>query len=146
MGLAALAVGSNDRGTGAEVDLGLVAWLALEASEGQFAGRLQAADEATDGVVAPGEAVLGDQVLVDPLGGEAGRTWTGSDSRHGSQSLRATAMVPDAGWNRARRRDQFDTVPRWFRAGGRIGWFWISTERVPSRRAHWLVLAPPWPA
>ena len=33
-------------------------------------GLLEAADEPADGVVAAGVAVLGDQVLIDPLGGE----------------------------------------------------------------------------
>ena len=52
MGFAALAVGADDRGTCAEVDLGLITGLAFEAAEGELARRLQAADEATDAVVA----------------------------------------------------------------------------------------------
>ena len=36
MGLAPLAVGSDDGGTGAEVDLGLVAGVALDAAEGEL--------------------------------------------------------------------------------------------------------------
>ena len=68
VGLAPLAVGADDRCSGAEVDLGLVARLALDAAEGQFVRLLEAADEAADAVVAAGEAVVGDQVLVDPLG------------------------------------------------------------------------------
>ena len=71
MGSAALAIGPDDGGTGAEVDLGLVTGLALEATEGKLAGRLQAADEATDAVVAAREAVFGGQILVDALGAEA---------------------------------------------------------------------------
>src|SRR6478752_2209759 len=35
VGLAALAVGADDRGAAAKVDLGLVAWVALDAAEGQ---------------------------------------------------------------------------------------------------------------
>ena len=41
MGLAALAVGADDRGARAEVDLGLVTGLALEAAEGELACRLR---------------------------------------------------------------------------------------------------------
>ena len=59
MGFAALAVGADDWGACAEVDLGLVAGPALEAAEGKLARRLQATDEATDAVVAAGEVVFG---------------------------------------------------------------------------------------
>ena len=67
VGLAPLAVGADERRTGAEVDLGLVAGVALDASEGQFVRFLEAVDEPADAVVGAGEAVVGDQVLVDPL-------------------------------------------------------------------------------
>jgi hypothetical protein len=58
MGSAALAVGCVNRSTGAEVDLGLLPWLTLKAPEGKFLYRLEAANKATDGVVAPPEAVF----------------------------------------------------------------------------------------
>jgi hypothetical protein len=70
MGLAALAVGTNDPGTFAEVDLGLFTRPAFEAAKGELACRRQPADEAPDAVVGPGEAVLGDQVLVNALGAQ----------------------------------------------------------------------------
>ena len=42
VGLAPLAVGADDRGAGAEVDLGLVAGVALDATEGQVVRLLRA--------------------------------------------------------------------------------------------------------
>ena len=93
MSFAALAVGADDRGACAEVDLGLVTGPALEAAERQLAGRLQAADEATDAVVAAGEAVLVTQVLVDALGAQT-RIALGLDQiAPGLALARATAMV-----------------------------------------------------
>ena len=71
MGPPTLAFGPHDGGARAEVDLGLVTGLALEATEGELAGRLQSADEATDAVVAAREAVLVGQILEDSLGAEA---------------------------------------------------------------------------
>ena len=64
----ALAFGPHDGGARAEVDLGLVTGLALESAEGKLAGRLQAANEATDAVVAACEGVLVGQILEDLLG------------------------------------------------------------------------------
>ena len=78
MGSAALAVGCDDWSAGAEVDLGLVPGLTFEAPEGKLLYRLQAADEATDGVV----AALRSCVRTSDPGKCAGRsgpdcTWTG---------------------------------------------------------------------
>src|SRR5450755_2238036 len=71
MSFAALAVGADDRCAGAEVDLGLIAWPALEAAEREFAHRLQAMDETTDAVVAAREVVFRRKILVDALSAQA---------------------------------------------------------------------------
>ena len=71
MGSEALVVGCINRSTGTEVDLGLLPWLTLKAPEGKFLYRLEAANKATDGVVAPLEAVLGREILVNALGAQA---------------------------------------------------------------------------
>ena len=63
MGSPALALGCDDRGSRAEVDLGLVTRLALEPPEGKLEHRGEAVDEATDGVVASPEAVFGGEIL-----------------------------------------------------------------------------------
>ncbi|MFQ5806784.1 MAG: hypothetical protein ACE5I3_10075 [Phycisphaerae bacterium] len=70
MGPSPFAVGTNDRGTFAEIDLGLSARLALDPSEGQRAGAAQSLDEPPDAVLLRPKAVLGDQVLVDSFGRE----------------------------------------------------------------------------
>ena len=117
----------------AEVDLGLLAGPAFQAAEWQFARRLQPTDEAPDAVVAAGEVVLGDQILVDALGAEArDRTWPGSHRARarsrscdrggsiagtgGGDRIRLRAVEPGAHWLvlTRHRRD---------RAGGRNGWF-----------------------
>jgi hypothetical protein len=71
VGPASFAIGSDDWRAGAEVDLGLVAGVALDAAEGEVVHLLEASDEATHAVVAACEAVVGDQVLIDPLCGES---------------------------------------------------------------------------
>ena len=124
VGLAPLAVGADDGGAGAEVDLGLVAGVALDATEGQVVRLFEPADEASDAVVGAAEAVVGDQVLVDPLGGEP-EVAPGPDQ----VPPRLTATGPAAGAGRrigcragSRERESRRTVAP-FRAGGRIGWF-----------------------
>ena len=144
VGLAPLAVGADDRGAGAEVDLGLVAGVALDAAEGQVVRPLEPADEPADAVVAADEAVVGDQVLVDPLGGEPEVALGPDQSRHGSQPLarplpRGCGTVPEpvgAMAGSARRRRPRSRWAHWLvlavvgavRAGGRIGWFWRSVR------------------
>jgi hypothetical protein len=71
MGLATLAIGADDRGACAELDLGLFFTRStLEPTESEFARRLEAINEATDAVVASREAVVGNEVLVNGLGTE----------------------------------------------------------------------------
>jgi hypothetical protein len=65
---AALAVGRDDWSTGTEVDLCLVSRLTFKMPEGKLVYGLQAADKATDGIVAALEAVFGSEILVDALG------------------------------------------------------------------------------
>ena len=103
MGLAALAVGTNDRGACAEVDLGLVTGPAFEATEREFARRRQPADEAPDAVVAAGEVVLGDQVLVDALGAQAQIALGLDDVPPGLALARATATASALARPRPRR-------------------------------------------
>ena len=64
----ALAVGCDDWSAVAEVDLSLVPRFTFKAPDGKFLHRLQAADKATDGVVAAPEAVFGRKILVNALG------------------------------------------------------------------------------
>ena len=127
MGLAALAVATNDPGTCAEVDLSLLTRPAFEAAKWQFARRRQLADEAPDAVVGTGEAVLGDQVLVDALGAEP-------EVALGLRSHRARARTRscDRGGGR------FSPGPK-----GPVTDRCLSpAQKQPSRRAQWLVLAP----
>ena len=77
MGSAAFTVGCDDHGAGAEFDLSLVAGLTLDAAEGELLCRLDAANKATDGIVAALEAVFGGKILVIPLGSSPDCTWTG---------------------------------------------------------------------
>jgi hypothetical protein len=125
MGLASLAVGFDDGGTGAEVDLGLVAGVALDASEGELARVLEPADEAADAVVGAGEAVVGDQVLVDPLRSEA-EVALGPDQL--PPRLTATGATTASGLRIGPRSGGRDSES-WgvlvsLRAWGRLGWFW----------------------
>ena len=66
--LATLPVAADDRGPAAEIDLGLFAWLAFHAAKGQFARPAQPPHEPHHAPVAAREAVLVDQVLIDPPG------------------------------------------------------------------------------
>src|SRR5437773_12417537 len=61
------AVGHEKRRPAAEVHLHFVARLALHAADWQLRAPAQPADEAAHAVVAAREAVLDDQVLVNPL-------------------------------------------------------------------------------
>jgi hypothetical protein len=55
----------------AEVDLRFLAGAVFQSAEGELLLGSELADEAADAVVAAGEAELGDQVLVDALGGQS---------------------------------------------------------------------------
>src|SRR5262249_60661104 len=115
------AVGQEERGTAAEIDLGLFAGTAFEAPEGQLQGRLQVADKPAHAVVAAGEAVLAHQVLMNTLGGQA-EVELGLDG--GAPRLAVTG----ASWGRRslacrRRRDRRIGAAR---PDGRNGRFWIA--------------------
>jgi len=69
--LVALAVGTDNWGACAEVDLNLITGSALEPAERELSRRLQAMDETTDAVVAAREIVFRGEILVDALGTEA---------------------------------------------------------------------------
>ena len=121
---AALAVGADDRGACAEVDLGLIAGLALESAERELSLRLQAMNETTDAVVAAGEVVFCGEVLVDALGAQAPIA-LGLDlvSPGLALALATVALV-----NTDRGRSDGLVIWVWpclecVRAGGRIGWF-----------------------
>src|SRR5512142_1692060 len=130
VGLATLAVEADDGRAGAEVDLGLVAGVTLDAAEGEFVGLFEAVDEPADAVVAAGVAVVGDQVLVDPLCGEP-------EVALGPDQLppRLTAAGPTAaaglriGCRAVSRGRELRRVLVPLRAGGRIGWFWRAVDR-----------------
>src|SRR5512142_3343688 len=126
VGLAPLAVEADDGRAGAEVDLGLVAGDTLDAAEGEFVGLFEAVDEPADAVVAAGVAVVGDQVLVDPLGGQPLIGLVCDQC-----APRLTAADPAGA---ARRRDRVRAGGRDGRPGrvvgllgadGRNGWFWV---------------------
>ena len=146
MGSAALAVGCDDRGAGAEVDLGLVAGLTLEAPEGKLEHRLEAADEATDGVVAAPEAVFGREILVNALGAQTLIALGLDDVSPRLAVARATAGSAAAIAGRASGgTSAFGAVSRPSSRGAH--WLVLALARgCRSRRAQWLVLAPPWPA
>jgi len=55
---------------GTTVDIGFLPGLAFPTTEGQFGNRAQAPHEALHRRVVPGESMVGDQILVDPLGRE----------------------------------------------------------------------------
>jgi len=63
-----LAFGNDDRSSAAEVNLGLGARLALHPAEGQRRRLAQLTHVTPHAMVPGGKAVLGDQVLPDPLG------------------------------------------------------------------------------
>ena len=141
MGLAPLAVGADDRGSGAEIDLGLVARLALDATEGQLLRLLESADEPADAVVATHEAVVGDQVLVDPLCAEA-EVALGPDQL--PPRLTATgptaAMSCGSGVEPGVASVNLGSAVVLLRAEGALAGF-ARRRPLPSRGAHWLVLA-----
>jgi len=58
----------EDGRPGPEVHLGLVPRQALQAAEGKRQGLPEVPDESLDAVVTAGKAVIGHQILVDPLG------------------------------------------------------------------------------
>ncbi len=68
--LATLPVRTDDRRSGAEIDLGLFACGTLHAPHRQRAALSQTPHESLDAVVAAREALLADKVLEDPLGTE----------------------------------------------------------------------------
>ena len=61
------AVGAGDGDAAAKINLGFFAGSTFHAAEGQVPLRAQAAHKAADAVVVEGEAVVADQVLVNPL-------------------------------------------------------------------------------
>src|SRR5262249_44064428 len=71
VGLAPLAVGSDERSPRAEVDLGLFARWGLKPTHRVVRVGREAADEASHAEVAPVELLLGGRVLINPLGRQA---------------------------------------------------------------------------
>jgi len=66
-----LAVSLDDGRPGTEVDLSLLTGSALHPSEGERLGPAQPTDEPSDAVIRKLEAVVGHQILVNPLGCQA---------------------------------------------------------------------------
>ena len=135
VGLLALAVGADEGRAGAEVDLGLVTGVALDAAEGEVVSLLEAVDEPADGVVAAGVAVVGDQILIDPLGGQS-LGGLGCDQL----APRLTAAeAAGAAWRRecprGRGRDGgIGRVVELRGADGRNGWFWVGRSESQVAR------------
>src|SRR4051812_15358922 len=71
VGLAPLAVRTQQRGAGAEINLGLFARFGLEAPHREVGPRPEAMDEAAHAEITALESVLGREVLIDPLGRQA---------------------------------------------------------------------------
>ena len=68
MGPTSLAIDSDNRCADAEIDLSILAGRRFESSKRQGAALLKPVDIASDAVIAAVKAILGDQVLMDPLG------------------------------------------------------------------------------
>jgi hypothetical protein len=136
MGSAALALRCHDRGASAEVDLGLITRLTLEAPEGKLLHGLQAADEAPDCVVAALEAVFGREILVDALRAQTLIAFGLDDTSPELALTRATAGSAATITDRTEQRGIcFWRGLKAIRAGGRIGWFWldINIDRAGGR-------------
>src|SRR6266516_918966 len=84
-----------------EVDLSFLPRLRLHAPEGQRGALLEPADKTLNRIIARAELMFGDQVLVDPLGGQS----QGQLHQDGGTEELAIAASP----------------------GGRNGWFWMAT-------------------
>jgi len=132
---AALAVATDDRSTRAEIDLGLLARAALQASKRQGAALPQAVDETADAEVAAGVVVLAGEVLEDALGTQTLLELAKDDGPPG----RTVAAPARTRRNRCigSRRSLFRSV----RADGRIGWFWLVRNRFGADgRIGWFCL------
>src|SRR6516225_10058412 len=129
---AALAVATDDRSTRAEIDLGLLARAALQASKRQGAALPQAVDETADAEVAAGVVVLAGEVLEDALGTQTLLELAKDDGPPG----RTVAAPARTRRNRCigSRRSLFRSV----RADGRIGWFCLGERgRGADGRIGW---------
>ena len=126
-GTPAFAVGTDDRGAGSEVDLGLFARGAFHPAEGQRAVLAKSCHEPPDTVILRPKAVFADQVLVDPLRGQPLVELAFDDLTEG---LALTRLVGGAGARGrlghpvgGRRRGQADAAEP-ARPGRRLGgWF-----------------------
>ena len=116
--------GVIDWSAGAEVDLGLVPGLTFKAPEGKLLYRLQAADKATDGVVAALEAVFGREILVNALGAQALVALGLDDVSPRLAVAGATAGLAAAVTGRTECRDICIAAISRPSSRGRNGWFW----------------------
>jgi hypothetical protein len=71
VGLPPLAIRAHDWGPRAEVDLGFLTQLVLDAMDGEAFRPLEPVNKAPHGIVATSKTALADQILVDSLGPEA---------------------------------------------------------------------------
>ena len=155
MGLAALAVGRDDRRTAAKIDLGLFARPAFHATKRQRRRGPQTAHEPLHAVVASCEALIGREILPDPMGRkllvELGQNrfavWfaLATSAARIDRVPAATRGRPASRWaewrhlnplrNRCRRYHSF--AQRGSRQQQKSGCIYSR-----SRRAEWLVLGP----
>src|SRR6516165_1050711 len=113
----------EDRGAGAEVDLGFLAGTTLQASEGQRGLVFETTDKAADAVVAACIAVLVVEVLENALGRQAtvelGADHVAPGFAVAGATGRRQRLLGGARRLSCRRR----------RADGRIGWFCFRRQR-----------------
>ena len=96
----------------------------IRAPEGKLVHRLQAANEATDGVVAPPEAVFGREILVNALGAQALVKLGLDDVSPRLAIAESTASLADTVAGRSERRDSRVCCDfKVARAGGRMAGF-----------------------
>ena len=129
MCLPPLAIGADQRRASAEVNLGLLAGLALEATHRQLRVSAKAMDEAPDTEIAAVESVIGDQVLIDPLGRQTKLELLQDLISPGLAFAESPWLARGGLWSGVRRLGAEGRIGRsrvvlqGQRAEGRIGWF-----------------------
>ena len=108
---------------GAEIDLGFLARPTLNSSERQLLLRIEPADEPAHAVVAAREAILRDEILVDPLGAQANFELANNHRAKRLTFAGATRVFHDFGADGRFGWVCLDVTS--FRADGRFGWVWI---------------------
>src|ERR1700733_976231 len=119
----------DDRRAAAKIDLGFFARFALHSAEREFKLRRQTTDEAKHAVIAAGEAVLGDEILMDAFGVQAEVDLATDRFPPRLAAAGPTRRLFGLSWRALRRlgsgvgEGRVGGVGNCRRAGGRIGWF-----------------------